>query len=140
MTKQLYKPGCGLHYIKPPGMVVFRLFLTNSLIPAFLAFGIGSMARQLFEICLQKLFIVVGCHHWFGRKLILLLFLCRLWFCNPFVTGFRVSAAFIERVSALFHVRRLYAEHRQLMGCHRTFREVLVLICCTQAALTAICG
>jgi len=60
VTKEFYKPDCGLHYIKPPGTVVFRLFLTNSLIPAFLLIGIGSMAWQLFEICLQKLFIVVG--------------------------------------------------------------------------------
>lgn len=45
MAEELYKPGCGLHYIKSKaGMVVFRLFLTDSLIPAFLLSGIGSVA------------------------------------------------------------------------------------------------
>lgn len=75
-------------------MVVLGLFLTDSLIPAFLLSGIGSMAGQLFEIHFQKLFTYGGCHHWFGRKLIHLPFLCRLQLHNPFVVDFKITAVF----------------------------------------------
>lgn len=110
MTEEFYKTSLWSAQRKAKaGMVVLRLVLTDSLIPAILFAGIGSMAWQLFDIHFQKLFTYGGSHHWFGRKLILLPFLCRLQLHNPFVVGFKITTAFTKQLSTVFLVGRLCA-------------------------------